>query len=290
MYYGGEILKTEILKCTGLLIGLIFVLSLFPQSAAAVVWSDNFDDGNYDGWTVEQGNWIVSDGTLMTPVEDWEGYARRIWHTSSQVVGTWSFDAFHPNSTFISYESIFLFVANGSYINGTSPPDTYKGYGVRFFWDSIYLVRMDDGDITSLGFLIREDYPGTWTHIDVTRNSTGGINVYINATSSTDTHVPTTAVPDLTAVDTVHSYSEKFLITDQPAGNFRADNITVDDEIWITPPVPTTSTPTTSTPTTTPTSPTDGTTSPPIDTTLLIVGAGVAGVVIVAVVVLMRKR
>ena len=82
-------MKTKLLKFTALLIGLVFVFSLFTQSAAAVVWSDNFDDGNYDGWTVEDGDYSVTDGALRS--EATGDLNNIIWYPSTTAVGTWNF-------------------------------------------------------------------------------------------------------------------------------------------------------------------------------------------------------
>ena len=48
---------------------LIILLSLAsfafaPGLVRADIWSDNFDDGNYDGWTIHSGTWAVVNGEL----------------------------------------------------------------------------------------------------------------------------------------------------------------------------------------------------------------------------------
>jgi len=265
-------LKAEIVKLTALLFGLIFVFTLFTQSAAAVVWSDNFDDGNYNGWTVIEGHWQVTDGYL----EDYyvDEFIYMIWHDSSQVVGTWSFDLYQ-SGTGDNARSICLFMAN------ETDDYNYYGYGLRITETSVLLMKQEGQRITAetLSFVVFEDFLNTWTHFDVTRNSTGGLHVYVNATS-------TTTEPDITVVDTEYSYSERFVW--YALGIFvHIDNITVDNEILITPPEPTTTT--TETTTTSDTTTTDGT-ALPIDTTLLIAGAGVVGVIIIAAVVFTRRR
>ncbi|MFW9927708.1 MAG: hypothetical protein ACFFDM_13235 [Candidatus Thorarchaeota archaeon] len=131
----------------------------------------------------------------------------------------------------------------------------------------------------SLGFAVFDDLLQVWMHIDVTRDSAGEINVFLNATSDTEE-------PIISFVDTEYSYSERFVIEEVGRGGDRFDNFTVDDAILITPPE---TTPTDTTTTTTDTT-TDGGTPPPIDTTLLLMGAGVTGVVIIVVVVLLKRR
>ena len=94
-------MKTELLKLTGLVVGLVFVVSLFPQSAAAVpVWSDDFDNGNYNGWTVKTGTFSCADLTLAgtydsTPEGDSMRFDNEIWINSTVSYGTWSFDLYY---------------------------------------------------------------------------------------------------------------------------------------------------------------------------------------------------
>jgi hypothetical protein len=261
-------MKTRFLKISASLICLVFAFCLVTSSDAAIVWEDNFNDGNYDGWTVSVGDWRVSDGVLETYYVS--SYIWRIWHPSTQVVGTWSFDV--ETSTFAVFENTFLFMANG-----TDTTFTYDGYGIKITHDDFLFMKFYEGSSIPLKMASIDGIAGSWAHVDITRNSTGEFHVYINATSSI-------AEPDISIVDTEYSYSEQFVINSNQEG-FLLDNIVVDDEIKITPLV---STPTTTTNTTISSTTTNGgDTPPPIDTTLLIVGAGV---VIVAAVVFMRRR
>ncbi|MHA2350713.1 MAG: hypothetical protein ACXADL_13910, partial [Candidatus Thorarchaeota archaeon] len=65
-------------------------------SRSAEVWSDDFDDGNYDGWTIcenpdlfiADSNWSAADYCLEIVQEDWG----IISYPSSVAYGTWSFD------------------------------------------------------------------------------------------------------------------------------------------------------------------------------------------------------
>ena len=89
------------MKYTGLVIGLVFVVSLFPQSAAAVpVWSDDFDNRNYNGWTVKTGTFSCADRTLAgtydsTPEGNSMRFDNEIWINSTVSYGTWSFDLYY---------------------------------------------------------------------------------------------------------------------------------------------------------------------------------------------------
>ena len=263
-------MKTRLLKCIGVFIGLIFIFSLLPQSAAEVVWEDDFETG-MDGWTVIVGHWRVADGMLEAYYVD--DLDHRISHPSSQVVGTWSFDMYHPSAE--CYTTMWFIT------NGTDTPDENYGYGLRIGGDLIYMVKLE-GDYLSSSpiagavYESDDDFEDVWIHINITRDSAGEFNVYFNETS-------TIAEPIFSCTDTEYNYSTRMLIDFGGAVVEKFDNIVVDDEILITPLDPT--------PTPTPTSPTSPT-SPEtaIDTTLLIAAAGVGGVVIIAAVVCMRRR
>ena len=41
---------------------------------ATVVWSDNFDDGDHEGWTIESGDFAVGDGMLKPVLGDTDDY------------------------------------------------------------------------------------------------------------------------------------------------------------------------------------------------------------------------
>jgi len=273
---GGEKVKHRVLKVMSYIIGLIFLLTLISSSTAAVVWSDNFDDGNYNGWTVATGDWRVTDGYLESYYVDTA--LARMWHPSTVVEGTWSFDV-HFETTSETLEADYMFMVNGS-----EGPDDYYGYGLRLSGSSFYFVRQSGGfnTLVSLAFTIVEDIVDTWTHVDITRNSASEFNVFFNETSSE-------AEPVLSVTDTTYDYSERFVVNAIGIGICMVDNITVNDQILITPPEPT---PTTTTPTETPSeTPTTGDgTPPPIDSTLLIVGGGVAAVVIIGAVVCLKRR
>ncbi|MFW9767367.1 MAG: hypothetical protein ACFFF9_10390 [Candidatus Thorarchaeota archaeon] len=254
-------MKNIILRCTALIISLVFVFSLVPHSVAAVVWEDNFDDGNYDDWTVSQGSWDASNGYLVA--EYGSDLLHEIWHNSSQIEGTWSFDLFLVYDSNDYGSMYFDFI-----VNGTSE----YSFHVSCDEGNPIVALIGGATLESAGLAIGNQ---TWTHIDITRNSTGGMHVYVNATGPV-------AEPILSAVDTTHSISERFeIVSTYSVEGSRVDNIVVKDTIDIVPPESTT--PTTSDPTPT-------TTDGGGDTTLLIIGAGVAVIAIIAAVVFMRRR
>ena len=271
-------MKSKILKIAGLMICLLFVFSSIPHSTAVVVWSDDFNDGNYDGWTVEEGDWDASTGVLIGYVPPW---VTRIWCPSTQVEGTWSFDHYNvadppPDKTF-TYDVHFM--ANGS---AASPGCDISGYGFRIKELSVYLIRWDSYKPVILRVNIVEGIRHNWNHYDITRNSTTGeMNVFVNGT-----HV-------LQATDTTYNLSEKFVIHLEARWSLNhydaIDNIAVDDEITQVPPESELTTPPE------PESTTSTTTEPgpgeplTLDQMLLVIGGGGVVLLVVAVVIIKRK-
>ncbi|MFW9974968.1 MAG: hypothetical protein ACFFDQ_06875 [Candidatus Thorarchaeota archaeon] len=254
--------KTNYLVLPLLFSILVFSVCDIEQVAATVVWEDNFDDGNYSGWTVKTGDWDATDHYLEAIQTDFLMECV-IWRNCSQVVGTWSFDV-RLGTTSEGWSTTVLFFANG-----TERGD-FNGYGLRVAGTHVYLIKQIGSfdPVLVLGSVETDGLVDRWTHFDVTRNSTGGFNVFINATSSI-------AEPDITAVDTVYSNSERFVIQANPdAQGIFFDNIYIDSEILIVEPEPTT-----------PTTPTATAPPPDMTTMLLIVGGGVAVIVVLAIIV-----
>jgi hypothetical protein len=249
-------------------------MSLNPV-AAAEVWSDNFDDGNYDGWTVEEGGYRVTDGVLENYFVDIDTHYHIIWNSSSVTEGTWSFDVNinhnHPGAV----SCMFM-------VNGTSRLD-YEGYFLRIEDNEVMIGYLIVQTLGSQSYLLDlndsfDDFQGTWTHFDICRNETGGINVFVNETYSAPV---VSSVPNIQ-----YDYSERFVFQTWAGYDTQFDNVVVDDEdlhqVWTDP---------STTPTTSDTTPTDSTTPPPptdMTTMLIIAGGGIAVVVVIVVIVKMR--
>jgi len=248
---------------------------------AAVVWNEDFGSG-FSNWTVEEGDWRVTDGYLESYFVD--STDSLIWHSSSQTVGTWSFDAYVVDMSIDNrFENDYMFM-----INETESTSNYYGYGIRFSGDGgVYLVRQSGGftSQTSLRFIINEDLVLTWVHVDVTRSATGTFNVFLNADS-------TTAQPNITVTDTTYDYSEKFIVygVSNGATNCKFDNVSVNSEILISAPEQTTTTTEETSSTATSGTDTGTDTGAGFDMTLVIAGTGVAAVVVIAVVVIVKRR
>lgn len=173
------------------------------QGNAAVVWSDDFNDGNYVGWTVDLGNYMVVDNYLKG-----QSTTNAIYHPSTIITGTWSFDVYFPG--YLGGASIVFFMANQT---------------ARGFPDFSYQIKVSRGAIElkkNSGWIrhaLDNYYPTSavkgWQHIDVTRDSNGAFCVYVNGSLK------------LQAVDTEMNFSSYFLFyceEDEGIDNIRVSN------------------------------------------------------------------
>ncbi|MHA2187687.1 MAG: hypothetical protein ACXADL_12475 [Candidatus Thorarchaeota archaeon] len=233
---------------------------------AATVWSDDFNDGNYNGWTIcenpglnyNSSNWSAANNYLQLDQEDWG----TITHPSNIAYGTWSFD-FKVNATqaTIGRGASITFISNDiNNITNVVEAEDWHCYWLRIRG---YLTVEDEIAFTSSlhewvdGVHTVIDSSGTdlpitgWNHIVVTRNTTGSFSVYYNGE------------PVMQGVGTEMTTSELFVVS--VADWHMIDNIVVDDEI----PTPTT---------------------PPPPPDLLLIVMGVSAVVIILVLVIFLKR
>ncbi len=175
---------------------------------AVEVWSDDFNDGNLDGWTVTYGSFSTVDNSLRALVP-----SSCINHSSSVNIGTWSFDL---------------------YISGLASSGAHVCYSCESF--VIYPITGYDLKVSPNAFelmvwyqsyddCIGSYYPPTrmtgWQHVDITRDSTGHICVFINGTLQIETEDTTI---------TISNYFHFFCGPDEGL-----DNVVVSDSIDITP-------------------------------------------------------
>ena len=250
----------------------VFLLLLVPLNpllytslpvSAAVVWSDDFDDGNYDGWTIK--------GLYAPYGEEWTYYpdgeaeivnnelrftAQQIFrnatftvHESSVAYGNWSIDvkvrpiynsSNHTHITFIDprpVEDVPKYDAtdSGYDLFIYSAPWTIE---VPEPWQPAddmapaFLLRKHGGGGLILGSYSVDEINGTY-HIEITRDETGRFKVYINGTLRIE------------AVNTLWRTSQSFHVNSESGIGY--DNVIVRDDV-----IPTDETTTTSDPSTTP--------------------------------------
>ncbi|MFX1510452.1 MAG: hypothetical protein ACFFBR_09125 [Promethearchaeota archaeon] len=187
----------------GLILLVLFAL-LTQNTTAAIIWTDDFNDGNYDGWNVVYGVFSTDENLLRAQVGQ-----SCINHPSTIIVGTWSFD--------------FIFsgqISSGANIGFACEEVVLypiTGYVLKVGRSAFELVVWNE----SYDWIIGSYYPSHHINgrqqIDITRDETGLFRVYINSTLQIE------------AVDTTISASNYFHFFCGP--NEALDNIRVSDSI-----------------------------------------------------------
>lgn len=151
-------------------------------SRCAVVWSDDFNDGDYDGWIIyENGsNWSATNKYLQID----QGSVGGISHPSTVAYGTWSFD-YKVNET--SFDGTAVdFISNdvnevgigywNCYWLSFALAYTQESRGIAL---SLHYYNYSTGGVTIDS---AEDYIplAGWHHIEVTRTRAGLFSVYHN--------------------------------------------------------------------------------------------------------------
>jgi hypothetical protein len=260
------------LKIAGLLIGMCFVFALLPQSEAALVWEDDFNDGTYSpDWEVHNGTWSASGLSLEGEDVPYNAISRE----SNFRRGSRVFDVYIGEITEeFGFRFLIYPVASELIYYGGMIPIIGPSYGIGVMCNPFFLFIMEtiDGVTTEVESYELSGWEG-WRTINFTLGSSYAVTVHL------DGELVLSATVDSSAVPSVPQY---FYVC--ALDNVMLDNIVVrDTELDPTPTTDTTSDTTTTT--------TNGETipPPPMDTTLLIAGAGV-GVVLVVAVVFLRKR
>ena len=161
--------------------------------AALTSWADDFNDGDYDGWTVTRGSYSATTSSLRGTTTTWN----YIEHESTAADGTWSFDYdFYGGPDGIWQEAdgnlAIWFIANGH--QTTDPTQSDSGYFLSFHPHvNAIELWMDPGDEgynrVLLGSWSPPDFVKLW-HVEITRDSNGQFTVYldnINRIEATDT-------------------------------------------------------------------------------------------------------
>jgi len=235
------------------------------------VWDDDFNDGDLDGWTVTEGAFSASEYTAsgLTPLSNC------VYHSSRLTAGTWSMDTIFGES---GEQKIWFTVNDMDWGDFDRPLEGYylllTDTNTMGLWNNSDTVDQEK-DACSIAGGLQGGH-----HIDITRTIDGLIRVYLDGSLC------------LELMDDSKIVSSFFYL--QFDGRHAVDNITLSDEILITPPITTTTsttttttTPTTTTTTTPSTTPT-GSDSP--DTTMLLVFGGVGVAVVVILIAVMRIK
>lgn len=282
-----KVKNLNIITITALVFLLVIGAFSTPVSAA-VAWSDDFSDGNTDGWT-------ILGGAFDTPVSPKYSLTcspaglSMIYHPSTQFNGNWLFELYEDGTDEREIEVLFM-------ATGTTLQD-FEGYSIHLrYWESDYDVALfrwnyssyvdrsakwtlGQYDIWTSGSTLPD--PG-WHWYNVTRDLDG------NFTVSRDDIIIITTSPEVEEFefDGPNNTSDKFVVKAEEYASI--DTIVVGTDL---PPITTETTSTTSatTSTTTSTTTTTNGTQPDLTSLLPIIGIGGAVVIIVVVIILKKK-
>ncbi|MHA1577441.1 MAG: hypothetical protein ACTSU3_08785 [Candidatus Thorarchaeota archaeon] len=265
------------------LIAIFLLLAFIPIPAyAAEVWSDDFDDGNYDDWAVSEGAFTCADGYLKATVYASEGHQwSGITYNSTVVSGTWSFDYYYVSG--VHFVVILM----------TDEQHSQGGYNlvIQMLSD---VVEIAVKEISFNVYTSWEFSPGTesWTHIDVTKDESRNMQVFVNGTHRLSYRMFVTSKTmkyfGVATQNGVGNAVDNIVVSDTI--DFECTNVTCELDHYET---TTTTTTTTTTPTTTTTTeePTNTTTSDtPLALPLELIALGGGAVVVVLVLVVFLKR
>jgi hypothetical protein len=171
----------------------------------AVVWSDDFNDGNYDGWTIcdnstlHDGNWGFS-GSNWTAASFYlqveAGYGEAGWgiisHPSNVAYGKWSF-SFRANETLVESLDRPEPIANFAFISENFYDWDDYGSDATGYWINIGTVATAVGyeleirlggsvdGVDALDDSLEDLLPiAGWHQIEVTRSAAGLFKVFHN--------------------------------------------------------------------------------------------------------------
>jgi len=216
---------SSVLAVLGVLLLVCSTSYALPPGRAATVWSDDFNDGDYAGWTVDHGTYTA----VSYRLENTADILNTIYHASTVTTGTWSFDLdivspSVPNPTWV------LFMSD----------DVINGYGVTFGLTKVMLQKTVNGVFTALASYLIGPNEGTvlraLEHVDVTRNAAGEMHVWVNGTHR------------LFYQDTTFTTSTYFVHGSETDAAHYLDNVVVSNTVDIEPPTTNTTTTTTAIP------------------------------------------
>ncbi len=222
--------KRRLLGRNLLFLVLLLSLASYAQECSAItVWSDDFEDGNLDGWYKDDYSTVIDGQYRSTrrsfPDTSWG--VSNIYRRSNVTVGTWRFDALDIGE----WEHWGEIRGVQVRFMGTDPKEgPQNGYSLLInhaatqdAWIYNYqLNRKMEGINTVLSSydgMEGEDLRGTLHRIAITRTSAGQMSVYLNGSLI------------LQGSDNEVSTSEYFYI--RLTWDFAIDNITVDNDVLI---------------------------------------------------------
>ena len=140
--------------------------------AAVVVWSDNSDDGNFDDWTVTQGDFSAADNSLRGTGAGWNFAS----HLSSVAYGTWIFDV-DVTETDDDHFYVYILSHFGSNYRFSIFTDAFPGWTDG---DEFTLLKQEGATTEAIAEYVPVGDISGWYSFEVHRNTTGHFSVYIN--------------------------------------------------------------------------------------------------------------
>ncbi|MHA2249649.1 MAG: hypothetical protein ACXAD7_04765 [Candidatus Kariarchaeaceae archaeon] len=186
----------KILKLMNIMISAVLITQILIASplyvSAEVQWSDDFDDGNLEDWTVFGYDWtgmtivewdgdmIVEDGSAKSTASTSKKETNAC-HLSDIAFGTWSFDWKPAETPGLDY---FVFISDDFDWVGKQELFSY-GYAIRLdmrISPVISLFKYGGSEMTfgTLEFYNLDENLEGWHHIDVTRDEEGLFKVYFD--------------------------------------------------------------------------------------------------------------
>ena len=163
---------------TGSVLFLLTLLFITQTCSAVVIWQEDFNDGDYAGWTIYQGDFEITGNALVANGS--YGIWNFIRHPSTVAYGTWTFDVLSEdapqNHTYVyiisggtvDFPNYRLCIWTGSFV-GWAP-----GPGVS-------LLKQNSTATVSIADWFTGTLSG-WHSYEVTRDQTGQFRISVDGT------------------------------------------------------------------------------------------------------------
>ncbi len=187
-----QIMKNTSTRLELALLGFCFILLItFSASlcSGSVVWSDDFNDGNYNGWTVDNGTFSATNHQLevIGQEDDWAV----IKYPSTIAYGTWSLDIYVNESADSNYDWIKLLLLADEILPQTDSADIPISNGYVIAIDPATGIFINPGppviqifrytDSESYQFIRNSVNPFYgWLNVSIIRDTSGTFRIYIN--------------------------------------------------------------------------------------------------------------
>lgn len=213
------------------ILGLICSAAFGPVPCSATEeLSDDFNDGNFDGWTISDygggSQWTAVNSVLQVN----QSVIGAIYYPSTQVVGSWSLDirtCSNPSPSRADDIALFFVSTEPLFHVGEDPMIGYafqlSPASIEGEMKHVFSIRKKTAEINSItSALVLDSYVGDcvdsrWYHIKVTRASNGQMTAFLNGTrilQAHDTDFDTSEC--IVCVGTMHQCFDNILVDDTP--------------------------------------------------------------------------